>query len=400
MRPAARVLLPFIVLVALAAGCGGRFQLPTQQTVRVVPTNHSYQMLATWKNLNGIHDVLMTRGSGEQLFLLFNHGGNGGPATARGEVQLYPFTQPTPIGPPFFYPLRSLFNPVALASAQSRLFVLDLGDSCMAKFDPVRSTCVPDMGDTTHNGRGARPNIVYDYSSIWRVREYSISGGDTISTFTDTTFQQPEGIAADDNGNVYVSGYVAVLDTDQTDHRIRTRRLLPRIYRYARGPQYPGVIPIGQNMPGANWHRDTTWVVKDGTGMSTVADPHRIVWSPIEGGALLVADSLNNKAKLIGTYGQDVGLTWMSGADTPSQVLFSGPNAVAMDEAGYLYIVDRGNQRVVRYDIAGNYVQDVNVENNSDNLPLLGPGGLGVDDSIAYVADISRAQVIRYKRRP
>ena len=70
-----------------------------------------------------------------------------------------------------------------------------------------------------------------------------------------------------------------------------------------------------------------------------------------------------------------------------------------MDAAGYLYIVDRLNQRVLRYFRDGTYVQDVNVEKNSDNQSLLDPVAIGVDDSLAYVADFGRGQVIRYKRR-
>jgi hypothetical protein len=54
----------------------------------------------------------------------------------------------------------------------------------------------------------------------------------------------------------------------------------------------------------------------------------------------------------------------------------------------------------VRYDPFGAYVQDVNVELNSDGLPLLDPITVAVDDSVAYVGDRGRGQVIRYKRRP
>ena len=71
-----------------------------------------------------------------------------------------------------------------------------------------------------------------------------------------------------------------------------------------------------------------------------------------------------------------------------------------VDQTGYLYVVDRLNQRVLRYFRDGTYVQEVNVEKNSDNQSLLDPVAIGVDDSLAYVADFGRSQVIRYKRRP
>ena len=392
MRRAIALLLPTVLL--LAAGCGGRFELPTERRVNVaVPNDKSYAMLATWKGMNGITDIMITRGTGSQLFMLFNHGGSGGPATPRGEVKLYPFTQPVSIGSPFFDSPRTLFNPIAIASAQNRLFVLDEGDSCQARFDATRGTC---EADPTRNGE---PDIIRDYSATWRVREYPITGGDTISTFTDTTFAYVRGVAADDEGRIYVSGTAVVLDTSQTDQRIRTRKFVSRIYRYVRGPRYPGVVPNDIYMPGADWHRDSTWVVLDGTGASSVNDPRGFNWTPIAGEAVFVADRGNNKAKLIGTSAPNIGITRIDGSETPTGTSFYLPEGAAVDESGFLYLVDRGNQRVLRYDTYGGYLQDVNVENNSDNLPLLDPVAVGVDDSLAYVADFGRAQVIRYKRR-
>jgi hypothetical protein len=381
--------------MSIAVGCGGTFKLPTEtRTTRVIPTDKSYQMIATWKNMNGIRDVLLIPPPGVELFLLFNHGGSGGPLVPRGEVKRYPLSQPNPIGAPAFLPLQTLFNPVALTSALNTIYVLDEGDSCQAKFDPTRGTC---QADTIRHGQ---PSIVLDYTAIWRVREYPLTGGDTLSTFTDTTFAFVNGIAADIFGNVYVSGIAVVLDTLTTDQRIRTRKFISRVYRYSRGPRYPGVVPGDVNMPGANWHRDTTWVVHDGSGSSSVVDPRGIDWSPLYGGSLFIADRGNNKAKLVGTGAPNYGLTTLDGSETPTGTSFSGPQGVAVDNTGFLFVVDRYNQRVLRYQASGEYIQEVNVEKNSDNLPLLDPIAIGVLDSLAYVADAGRDQVIRYQRRP
>jgi hypothetical protein len=385
-----------LIAASLAIACGGRFQLPTEaRSKAIVPTDKTYAMIATWRGFNHLRDVMLTRGTGSQLFMLFNDPSlSGPPSVPRGSVALYPFTQPTPIGPPFFDPPRGLFNPVAFASAQALLFVLDEGDSCQAKTDPQRGTC---EADTTHNGRRSQ---IYDYSATWRVREYHITGGDTVSTFTDTTMAYVYGVAGDDLGNVYVAGIAVVLDTLSTDQRIRTRKYVSRIYRYARGPHYPGVVPNDVLMPGANWHRDTTWVVLDGTGTSSVNDPRGIRWTPTSGGALLVADRANNKAKLIATYANSVGLVKLDGSETPTGTNFNSPENVAVDGGGDLYIVDRLNRRVLRYDGAGNFVTFVNLEPNADGQQLLDPVAVGVNDSVAYVGDAGRAQVIRYKRRP
>lgn len=393
MRAAVAVLA--LTLAMLAIACGGRFMQPTEVRSKViVPTDKTYAMISTWKGFNNIRDVLLTRGTGSQLFILLNNPSiSGPPSNPRGIVALFPFTQPKPIGAPFFDPLQTLFNPVALASAQSLLFVLDEGDSCMAKTDPQRGTC---QADTVRNGRRSQ---IYDYTATWRVREYHVTGGDTVSTFTDTSFAYVNGVAADDYGNVYVAGIAVVLDTLTTDQRIRTRKFASRVYRYARGPRYPGVVPNDELMPGANWHRDSTWVVLDGTGTSSVNDPRGIQWTPTSGGALMIADRANNKAKLVATYVANVGLVKIDGSETPTGTNFNSPQNVAVDGTGDLYVVDRLNQRVLRY-TGSNYVVTVNTELNSDGLPLLDPVAVGVNDSMAYVADVGRGQVIRYKRRP
>jgi hypothetical protein len=76
------------------------------------------------------------------------------------------------------------------------------------------------------------------------------------------------------------------------------------------------------------------------------------------------------------------------------------PESVTADLAGFFYMVDRDNRRVLRYDLSGNYIQRVDVELNSDALPLLDPVSIAVDDSLAYVADRGRGEIVRYRRRP
>jgi hypothetical protein len=390
------LLIAILATAALAPGCGGPFKLPTENRVKAPPpSDKSYEMVQTWNGMDGIKDILLIPPPGLELFFLFNHGGSGGPSVPRGEVKRYPFSQPIPIGSSAFAPLQTLFNPIALCSAVNSIFVLDEGDSCMAKFDPNRGTC---EADPQRNGQ---PNIILDYTATWRVREYPLTGGDTLSTFTDTTLAWVSGVAADHLGNVYVSGIAIVLDTLTTDQRIRTRKFVSRVYRYARGPKYP---PNGYDirMPGANWHRDTTWYVHDGSGSSSVVDPRGIDWSPLSGGALFVADRGNNKAKLVGTSVPNDGLVALDGSETPTGTSFSAPQGVAVDDGGFLYVVDRLNQRVLRYDASGAYIQQVNVELNADTppAPLLDPVAIGVFDSLAIVADAGRGEVIHYVRRP
>ena len=401
----ALVALLFLGVVALLASCGGRFDLPTEQREIIVPTDQSYAMLATWYGQDGIQDLLITQGQGNQLFAVFNHGGTGDHTIPRGEVRLYPLTgnldsdkRPRPIGPPYFETMRSLFNPVAIAagSAPQRLFILDQGDSCLAKFDARRNSCAPDE-DTTHATGHPFRNQIFQYRDTWRVREYSLGGGDTISTFTDTSFAKPFGITADDQGRVYVAGLVVVLDTNQVDQRIRTRKHVSRIYRYKRGTRYPGVLDV--NMPGTDgWHRDTTWVVFDGTGNSSVSDPRGIQWSPRGALPLFVADRGNNQVKGVSSVELNMPIVRTDGSVTGAT--FNAPEAVAADRNDHFYVVDRENRRVLRFHISGEFIQRVDTEANADGLPLLDPTSIAVDDSLAYIADRGRGQIVRYKRRP
>ena len=87
LRPAL-ALMAAVALAGFIAGCGSKYELPTERRgIRVVPSDGSYQMLATWHGMDGIQDALLTQGNGTQLFLLFNHGGAG--ASRRGDVKDY-----------------------------------------------------------------------------------------------------------------------------------------------------------------------------------------------------------------------------------------------------------------------------------------------------------------------
>src|SRR5207249_8160886 len=113
-----------------------------------------YQMLDTWGSdprlpadkiiPPHLQDVLLSQGL---LYACYNDGGSGtGP---RGNLVIYPLAKPSRI-PDDGFP--TLFNPVALAVGgddmgrpRRRLFVLDQGDTCLARANPGGGSC----GDTT-----------------------------------------------------------------------------------------------------------------------------------------------------------------------------------------------------------------------------------------------------------
>jgi len=227
------------------------------------------------------------------------------------------------------------------------------------------------------------------------VREYGLLGGDTLSSFTDTTLSYVNGVAADDEGRVYVSGLAIILVPDQLNPSRRTRTFQWRIYRYAHGPRYPGVVPADRRLPGANWHRDSTWVVEEGSGLGTVVDARGLFWGPANR-SLFVADYNKNWIQKIREE-DGTGVYQLDGAQ--SGLSFNGPLDVAADLVDFVYVADTGTRRVLRYDPGGAYVQEVNVEPDAFGATLADPITVAANDSLVFVGDLGTGRVVRYKRR-
>jgi hypothetical protein len=365
-------------------GCGTSLPLPTEIPAgRQIPPDGSYQMVDTWTGMHDIKDLLLTQGTGSQLFILFNRGGVG--SAPRGEVLGYKLKSPTPNGIVF----QHLFNPVALASAPRRVFVLDQGDTCLARVNPFTGLC---NGDTTGGWRWR----VSNYELYWRVREYGLLGGDTISTFTDTTLAYVQGIAADDQGRVYVGGTVFVFIVDPNDSRLRQRATQFRVNRYVR--RDPLSDPLDPNMPGATlWRRDASFVVEEGSGLGYLMDPRGLSWTGFGEGGLYAADFAKNLVQKLSDDFSSTGIHQLDGFE--SGRAFSGPTDVAVDRNGFLYALDTGTGRALRFGPAGNYTQIVNIERDAQGDSLLHPITIAVDDSLVYIGDDSLAKVVRYKRR-
>ncbi|MBI1799346.1 MAG: hypothetical protein HYR73_06630 [Candidatus Eisenbacteria bacterium] len=381
-------------IAAIASGCGGKFTLPTEvHGARVIPSDGSYQMIATWTGMDGIQDILLTQGTGSQLFLLFNTGGSG--LGTRGHVALYSRTAktgaPAPFGPDAFAPLSSLFNPVAICAGTApalspprRLYVLDQGDTLLARSDPATGAHDP-------------KSRIFDLSAYWRVREFHLLGGDTVSTFTDTSLAFVRGVAADEQGLVYVAGIAIAFLPNPFDPRLAERVFRPVIYRYARGPRYPGVDPPDHNMPGAAWHRDTTWSVEGSPGIGTVGDVGQIDWASYAGGWIYSTDPTQGQLQQLSPLLSNTRGFIVNGSDDPPS--FDNPLDVSVDLQGFVYVADRGNHRAERYDASGAWVQRVDVELDAFQQALQNPVTLAADDSLVFVGDPTLREVVRYQRR-
>jgi PKD repeat protein len=104
-----------------------------------------------------------------------------------------------------------------------------------------------------------------------------------------------------------------------------------------------------------------------------------------------IADTGNHRIirrALFITTVQQATLTWGSyGTGTAN---FNQPTSVAVDPAGqYVYVVDYGNNRVMKYTIAGVFVKQIGTSGTSGAIPGLGklyrPFGIAVDPTNTYV---------------
>ena len=394
-----------------AAGCGAQFKLPTERREnRTNVSDKSYQMIATWTGLDGVADVLLI--PGPQLYLAF-HG-------TPGRVVEYSTTEPSPLAVGRF---PNVQNPTALAANATRVFVLDQGDTAAARGAPVPgdTTTVyelacgqidfrPPPGNITYE-----PRIIMNLSRTWFVREYDLKGREMKSAFSDTTVAWVNGIAADAQGRVYVSGVIYHCFVDQFDSRVRTLEFADRIYRYeyGSGDRYVVSVPekhIGNAPPNLlpSWKRDATFEVAVGTGIGATHDPRGLSWSQVTGAALFFADRGNNEFQKFDLTGSVPNSFNQDLCDLDTTLLVR-PIDVATDDEGNVYVVDSGNRRVLRYDPDGGHCrQRVDIEPNAQQQPLTGPvavasgdfdDGTGTIRNFVYVVDAAVNQVIVYRRR-
>jgi|GEM_PF-3415614 len=374
-RGACALLLASATLVVMAWGCGASYPLPTEhRELRVVAGAGTYQMITTKRGLTGISDILLTP-SGE-LFLLFKN-----PST----VLKYPPGLNAPLSTTF----SGLQNPAAMGFGANQLFVLDQGDTAAARVtlgEPTvyQSDCGPISGFS-------RP--IADLSKYWSVHAYQLNGA-PVGSFTDTLFLWVNGVAADGAGRVYVSGTIAYCSVDPFDTRIRTFDSQFRIYRYERGAGASGSV-IGDG-----WRRDLSYEVAEGTGVGSTKDPRGMLWSSGAGSALYFADTGNHEVQKFAdpaSGGSSFKLAF--GGSGEDNIHLSFPVDVSVDGAGYVYVADFGNKRVLRYDPDGGFVQKVNIEKDAVGDTLETPLAVTADNEQVYVADPAHAEVVRYRRR-
>jgi hypothetical protein len=369
---ARRFRLAFFPLAMLILwGCGTGFELPNEVRRSQTTGNGTYERIGTWSGFVGVKDILLTKSANpqnEQLYILLNT------AAGTSELRAYPLSTATPLS--YSYP--GIQNGVAVTGNSTRLFVLDQGDSCAARL--VRPST------------GRCDSAVAYFEHAWRVREYFPDGGDTVSTFTDTTMAWVQGIAVDDQNRVYVSGIYILVTVNPDNPFYFYRRYVWRVFRYVKGGTDP-------RMPGASWHRDAGYVVEEGSGLGTASDPRGLDWNPVDGGALFIADSGNNRAQRRSDPPSANDYLLLEGDQGP----MIAPNDVSSDLAGFSYVIDLGHDAVHRFKPLGQglgeFVQRVDVDPGAASVPLQQPVAVAADNDLVYVADAGAQVIAIYRRR-
>jgi hypothetical protein len=380
-------------LIGLAAGCGSKYDLPLEVRVRnSFPVDKSYKAVMIWSGMDHVRDIVLTQRYGSQLFVLFER-----PVprdlTSHGQAYAFPLTRSTPILSTAF---QHLDNPAAMTAGGdgagaplNRIYVLDQCDTCVARGHQYTEDVAnyPQHCNTDVGGNGE----VTDLFHYWRVREYGLLGGETLSTFTDTLMGYVEGIAADYDGRVYVAGSAIVQAPNVENPHLSTRMFQSRIYRYVRGG---GDV----HMPGASWHRDETWEVVEGSGIGSVQNPHGMQWMYSAGNpGLYVSDYDKNWIQRLSDGQSSTGIYQIDGAETGA-FLFQARD-VSVDEAGFVYVCDTGNQRVLRYDGEKNFIQRVDIADVRGTGPLRRPVAVAANDSLVFVADPDAGLIYKLQRR-
>jgi hypothetical protein len=345
--------LALAAIAALVTGCGGKFVLPEETPGGVIPEKGSYAYQGSVVGFGELTDVLLTLGTGTTVYVVSDS----------AQIRAYPrFFHQTGSTPPLSYTFTGAKKPIKICQGPGVLFVLDAGDTTIAKTD------------TTFRAGFLR---------------YGLTGGAPTATVLDSAIAGARGIAADASGNVYLSCVAKeFVRDDPNDPRILSLRFVSRVYRY---------------LAASNFEKDPNFFVNDGQGLGSVSEPGDCFVLPVPGVSsehLYVADTGKDavqRMRIQENAGEPLPSLFLDGAQTGQT--FTRPTDFVGDPAGFMYVADPFHRRVLRYSDLGVYVQKVNVELDLDADSLHEPVAVSADDSLVYVADRQTGKVSYYKRR-
>jgi sugar lactone lactonase YvrE len=109
-------------------------------------------------------------------------------------------------------------------------------------------------------------------------------------------------------------------------------------------------------------------------------------------GTLAVSDFKGNTLYFFDTSGK---ITGKFGGSGSAEGLFHGPQGVAFDQKGHIYVVDSGNFRVQKFDVKGKFILSFGKKGNYEG-EFSNPSGVTFIDNRVYVTDTGGAKIAVY----
>jgi hypothetical protein len=302
-------LWPLAIALGIFSACGQEFTLPPQPEPQAPPTAGTYNIEKIW-DLNAPTDMVS---QGAFLYVI----------EGNSEVNAYFIEQRDAVRPSFVAPFEGLIEPVQLAIARREstfVFVADAGDM--------------------------------------KIKRYHFTGGAPRSSFTDTSWVEFSGLAADERLSIYVSD--ATRDTifkyRSTGDRDRLIADLGSGTGFVTGPR--GLHYDGENLVVADTNKD--WVQR------------------------ILTDSTNTAAD-----GDPIGF----------DASLSSPWDVTTDrnDPNEIYIADFGTDRVLKYNISGALIDSVYSPNKLETqltVPIDGPRHIAAEGEQVFVADPAENRIV------
>jgi DNA-binding beta-propeller fold protein YncE len=191
--------------------------------------------------------------------------------------------------------------------------------------------------------------------------------------------------------------------------------------RYVEAGRYPGryddIVSWRQPTAALALEDGTAWVVAYGSNEIIRIDPNGLIRQrrrgPINGfdrpydlvrgedGRLFLSEFRGGRISVLDSDGQWLYYIGSRGLGDGQLI---GPQNLALDEEGYLYVVDYGNRRIVKFDPSGDFIMSFGGRNtigeisaSGDTFPgFLSPTGIAAGNGRIFIAESSNGRIFSF----